>query len=169
MKKTRHTQAKAFSIVELLIALAITAILMVAVASAFEASIVNYSQNEDIFRTVNTARQALLRMTTEIRTATEVLMNSEPSSQCTFLLADGVTDITYKYDSSEMKLYLVDNDSGQEYVLCDNVTAMSFSKGTAFDKDGLEYVKSVQISITVVSGSESRTVSAAAVIRRNMQ
>ena len=42
-----------FAIVELLLALAITGVLLVAVAVAFNASIINYQENEDIFKILN--------------------------------------------------------------------------------------------------------------------
>ncbi len=60
----------AFSLVEMLIALVVTAILLVSIATAFKASVMNYRENEDIFKTVNTARQALVRITNDLRTAT---------------------------------------------------------------------------------------------------
>ena len=39
---------RGFTLVELLLALAITGILLAAVAVAFNASVINYSENEDI-------------------------------------------------------------------------------------------------------------------------
>ena len=53
-------------------------------------------------------------------------------------------------------------------MLCDNVTAMTFKKNTAAE-GAIVYVQSVQISITVLSGDVQRTVSAAAVVRRNLK
>jgi prepilin-type N-terminal cleavage/methylation domain-containing protein len=58
-----HKYKPGFSLAELLIALAIAAMLLVAVAVAFNASATNYQQNEDIFKVVNSARQALCRIT----------------------------------------------------------------------------------------------------------
>jgi len=153
-----------FTIAELLIALAITGLLLVAVAVAFNASITNYRENEDIFKTINTARQALLRITSQLRTADAVDPNA-PNNECSLFTADG-EDITYQYRSADNKLYLITNSDGQEYVLCDNVTAMTFKKDTAA---GDAYVKSVQISMTVESGNVQRTVSAAAAVRRNLK
>jgi prepilin-type N-terminal cleavage/methylation domain-containing protein len=152
-----------FTIVELLIALAITAIVLVGVAVAFSASITNYKTNEDIFKSINGARQALLRITTQLRTAGPV-DPAAPLNECSFVTADA-RDITYQYRNADNKLYLITNSNGKEYLLCDNVTAMSFTK-TPTD-DGSD-VKSVQISMTVQSGSIQRTISAAAVIRRNL-
>ena len=172
MRNTGHemqdTRCKnGFTIIELLIALAITSILLAAVAVAFNASIINYSENEDMFKAINSARQALFRITTQLRTATAVDPNSTADS-CTFITADG-NDITYQYNSTENKLYLITNDdlSDSDYVLCNNVAAMTFSKTTGI-KDAVIYVKSVHISMTVSSGGVQQTVSSAAVIRRNL-
>jgi type II secretory pathway pseudopilin PulG len=157
-----------FSIVELLLALAITALLLTAVAVAFNASITNYRENEDIFKAINNARQALFRLTTQLRTAAAVDPNA-PANECT-LITSGGKDITYRYNNTDNKLYLITNDdlTDSDYVLCDNVTAMGFTRDTATE-DSVTYVKSVQISITVQSGHIQQTVSSAAVIRRNLR
>jgi prepilin-type N-terminal cleavage/methylation domain-containing protein len=159
-----------FTIAELLITLVITGILLAAVAMAFNASFTNYRENEDIFKSINKARQALARMTTQIRTAGYevspglfVAMNpSDPNNRCSLYTPTG-ENLTYEYRSADNKLYLITN--GDEYVLCNNVTSMSFIKNPTGDGD----VKSVQISMTVASGDIERTVSAAAVVRRNLK
>jgi len=155
----------AFSIAELLIALAITGILLAAVAVAFNAAAINCRENENIFKTINNARQALFRITTQLRTANAVEPNS-PDNECSLITAGG-EDITYRFNSADNKLYLITNDDllDDDYVLCENVTSMSFIK-TPTD-DGSD-AKSVQISMTVQSGNRLRTVSAAAVVRKNL-
>jgi prepilin-type N-terminal cleavage/methylation domain-containing protein len=156
-----------FTIVELLIALSISALLLAAVAVAFNASAANYQQNEDIFKAVNSARQALFRITSQLRTASAVDPNAPPN-ECSMKTA-AAEDITYRYNSSDKKLYLVTNDdlTDSDYVLCNNVTAMTFSKTPILTDDGLD-CKSVQISITVASNGIEKTLSAAAAIRRNL-
>ena len=154
-----------FTIVELLLALAIASVLLAAVATAFNASIINYRENEDIFKTINSARGALLRITSQLRTADAVDPNS-PVNECTLITAGG-DDVTYQYNNGDNKLYLIDNLSGSDYVLCDNVTAMTFAKDTVII-EGIEKVRSVQVSITVARGNAQRKISAAAVIRRNL-
>lgn len=162
---TKHQAG--FTIVELLLAMALSAILLAAVAAAFNGSIINYQQNEDIFKTINGARQALYRITTQLRTA-EAVDPCEPVNQCTMITAEG-DDITYSYNGADNKLYLITNDdtTDSDYVLCNNVTGMTFTKESVLDGMQLE-VKSVQISMTVVSGDLQRTISSAAVIRRNL-
>jgi len=156
-----------FTIVELLIALAIAAILLASVAVAINASAINYSENEKMFKTINSARQALFRMTTQIRTADAVDPNAA-SNVCSMITADG-EDITYFYNNSENKIYLITNDdtTDSDYVLCENVTAMNITKNTVLE-DAIIKVKGVQISITVQIGDSQRTIASAAVVRRNL-
>ena len=164
----RIKKQKAFTVAELLIALAISAMLLAAVAVAFNASAKNYQVNEEIFQTMNSARQSLLRITAHLRTADWVDPNS-PANECTLVTATG-QDITYRYDSDAKKLYLVTNYdlSDSNYVLCDNVSAMNFSKSTGVE-DTVVYVKSVWISITVGDNDTHQTVTSAAVIRKNLK
>jgi len=159
----RRPADSGFTIAEVLIVLAITGILLTAVAAAFNAAIINYRQNEQMFKTINNARQALCRMTSQLRTGHLVDPNA-PSNECSFFTADD-SDITYRYSSADNKLYVITNSNGQQYLLCENVTSMSFIK-TPTD-DGTD-CKSVQISMTVQSGNVQRTLSAASVIRRNL-
>ena len=156
-----------FTLVELLVALAITAILLAAVAVAFNASVINYRENEDIFRAINTARQAVFRITSQLRTATAVDPNA-PANECTMITADG-DDITYRYDNTDNTLYLVTNDitTDDDYVLCDSVTAMTFTKNVVTE-DAVTEVRGVQVAITVESGGVQKKVAAAAVVRRNL-
>ena len=156
-----------FTVVELLLALAIASILLATVATAFNASIINYRQNEDIFKVINSARQSLFRLTSQLRTADAVDPTS-PVNECTLITAGG-DDITYRYNNADNKLYLITNDdlSDPDYVLCNNVTAMTFTKDTVII-ESIEKVRSVQVSITVASGNVERKISAAAVIRRNL-
>ena len=164
----RNTRYKTgFTVAELLMALAIAGMLLAAVAAAFNASAINYRQNEDIFKATNGARQAMFRMISQLRTADAVDPNS-PANECA-LITPGGDDLTYRYNSDDSKLYLITNDdlSDSDYVLCNNVTALTFTKDTVVE-DMQTKVRSVQISITVASGDVQQTVSAAAVVRRNL-
>jgi len=73
---------------------------------------------------MNSARQALTRMTNQLRTASSVQPVVSPSNQCSFFTGDTpAQDLTYEFRSADNKLYLITNSDGSEYVLCDNVTA----------------------------------------------
>jgi len=162
IRDTRHISA--FTLVELLVALAITAILLTAVAFAFNASIINYRENEDMFKAINTARQSLFRITSQLRTAGTVDPDA-PDNECTFDTADG-ENLTYRYDALAKTLYLITNDN--TYKLCENVDTMTFTKNIVFDDDGNTKVRSVQIAISVASGGIHKKLAAAAVVRRNL-
>jgi hypothetical protein len=142
--------------------------LLAAVALAFNASAVNYSENEAMFKAMNTARQALLRITTEIRTAQSVALmpGGDPdNSQCSMITADS-RNVTYRYNSGDTTLYLDDNTTSSSYVLCTNVTAMTFVRVTVPDDPAA--IRNVRISMTVSVDSLSQTLATAAVVRRNL-
>lgn len=161
MYRTR-TFRTGFTIVEMLMAMMIMAMLMTALAAAFNASMVNFKANEDAFKVTNIARQALIRITTELRTANAVAV-SEPSSQCSIITA-GNSDVTYKFDSTDNTLYLITSDG--DYILATGVTAMTFTKGIDPTDPGV--VRNVQISMTVSANNFTKTIATAAVLRRNI-
>jgi len=144
----------------------ILGVLLTALAAAFSASVTNFKVNEDAFEVTNSARQALTRITTELRTANAVAV-SEASSQCSMVTSDN-RDITYKFDSTDNTLYLVTNDStlDDDYILCENVTAMTFVK--AVDPVDAGVIRNVQISMTLSSDNFTKSISTAAVLRRNI-
>ncbi len=171
MMKTFYVKTRRFSgftLVELLISVTLSALLLTAVAVALRASFASYQVTRDMSRASETALHALSRISTELRTASAVA-RTEPNSQCTFITIHG-RDITYRFDDSSQRLYLVTNDdSGDvDYIVCNNLTQAVFSKVTAFDELLVEYVRSVQISLTVTVGGYSGTFSSAVAIMRNL-
>lgn len=164
----RSHKRRAFTIAELLLALAITGILLAGVAVAFDALSRSHTQNEQMFKSISKARQAMQRMSAQLRTANYVDPNGT-STSCTLTTGDGES-LTYNYVADAQKLYLITNDdsSDPDYVLCNNVSAASFEYGT-FDDAGVTKVKYVQISLTITEGDTSETVNGAAAIRRNLE
>jgi prepilin-type N-terminal cleavage/methylation domain-containing protein len=158
-----RTSGRGFTIIECLISLAITAVLMVSLGVAFNASITNYRENEQMFRTINSARQALTRITSQLRTG-HYVDPAAPTSECSFF-TDANDNLTYEFRSEDKKLYLITNSDGHEYTLCDHVSAASFIK----TPDGHGDCKSVQVSLTIENGGRQRSLAAAAVIRRNLE
>lgn len=171
-----------FTLVEVLISLTILATLMTAVAFAFDAAVTNYQTNRGIYQAVNTARQALLRITNDLRTAQELpLSTEEANTRVSFgndTDGDGAydKDVTYRFDSATNRLYYDDNLSGSSYVLCENVTAATFNRTEHQiwrNVGGYEVevwaVRDVRIVLTVTndSGDISQTLAAATLIRKN--
>ena len=154
-----------FTLVELLISLALLAMIMAAVGVAVHASAMNYKANENIFAAMSTARQATMRITSDLRTARGEVSDTDPPTQCSFYTADD-RNITYRWNSADNTLYLDIHsvDSTDSYVLCRNVTAMTFTRTPATG----DPVRNVRLSMTVTVDGQSQTVASAAVIRRNM-
>jgi prepilin-type N-terminal cleavage/methylation domain-containing protein len=170
MKKTYKNQG-GFTLVELMIAMVLLAALMAAVAAAFNASVKSYHDNEAISKTVNTARAALLRITNDIRTARSVALigaGGDPdNTQCSMETRTG-QNLTYRFEAGTGTLWLDDNDAVQSYVLCKNVTAMSFERATVPSQPNL--IRNVRIIMTVTDqqGQLPTKLAAAAVVRKNL-
>jgi len=160
MRKIRKN--KGFTIIEMLLALTITALLLTALAASINASMVNLNANEGSYKTVNNARQALSRMCAELRTSSGVQV-FEGIDFCTFVNADGDV-VRYWHQNNNRTLYLIKDST--LYVLCRNVDDLQFTKGV--DPENPGNVRNVQITMTVSSGGVTKKLSTAAVIMRNM-
>ncbi|MBC8378122.1 MAG: prepilin-type N-terminal cleavage/methylation domain-containing protein [Planctomycetes bacterium] len=173
MKFANRINRNGFTIIELLMALVIMATLMAAVGLAFDASVKNYQANEGIYKTLNTARQALLRMTTDLRTANIVATEADDSpdqnSQISLITSNG-DDITYRFDSSDNTLYYVDNSTGSSYTLCKNVTAMTLNRTIVPGSSPVD-IRSVRIILTVTDDIDNpkvtQTLATGTVVRKN--
>ena len=166
MKINTMKSTRGFTIVELMVSLVILAMLMATVALAFNASVINYNTNKDLYRAMNTARQSLLRATSDIRIALTV-DGSEADNKCTVDL--GTEQYIYQFDSVNKLLNLttVGTPTDGTYVLCKNVSSMTFKKSPATAPvAGEGGARNVRISMTVTVGNESQKISTAAVIRR---
>lgn len=184
--KTVQKQKNGFTLIEVMVSLTILAMLMTAVAFAFDAAVTNYQANQGIYETSNRARQALLRITNDLRTVEEIPLSSEePNTQISFGIDsddDGIydKDVTYRFDNATAPgiLYYDDNLTGNSYVLCDNVVSMTFNRTEhQIDRDNgaggtvtITAVKDVRIAITVTDdqGEVDQTLVAAALIRKNL-
>ncbi len=160
MRHHRSFQA-GFTLVEVLIAITISAMLLTAVATAFNASLMNYQVNQEIYEAMSRARQTLLRVTAQLRTANFVDV-STPNNQCDFF--DPCDNyFLFDYRSAAGKLVLVDG-ANNEYDLCDNVSSMEFLKqASASDPNS---AVSVRISMTVDCGDASQDLATAVVVRK---
>lgn len=177
--KTPVKKTTGFTIVEVMLSLTILAILMTAVAFAFDASVTNYQANKGIYETVNTARQAMLRITNDLRSAQAVALigGGDPDNTQVSLVTNTGTDITYRYDSTDNTLYYDDNASSSNYVLCNNVTGATFNRTEhQIDRDSgaggmvtITAIRDVRIVLTLTddTGNISHTLAAATLVRKN--
>ena len=158
----------AFTLVELLMSLVILGMLMAAVAVAFDASVKNYQDNQGIYRTTHAARQTLLRLTHDIRTANNVDIDSDDDNDYLSLTTpdDPAVSITYRLHRPSGILYL--KSGADEYVLCRNISAMNFTHATVAGHPDLTRNVRIVLTVTDADSGVSQTLAAAAVVRRNL-
>jgi len=165
LPKARHNSPNGFTLVELLISLVIVGLLLSAIAVVLNASVINYRENEEVFRSINEARQALTRMTSQIRTGLVDFNNVADQQTCKVSCSDG-SIVKYHYDSVNKRLYLYDYNTSSDYLLCDNVSSIIFNKDNSTTSGD---VKSVRISITISDDQITQSLVAAAVVRRALE
>lgn len=174
MKKLLKTK-QGFTIVEMLLALAILAVLLSAVAVAMHASLHNYSENTKIAELTQTARVVLNRMMSEVRTADAV---DSASQRVTIIPPQpdpgNLTEIEYELDDGV--LYCRRTVSGcqtsEPLIASDEdvqVTGFSVTRETGIDGEEVEYTKSVTTQLDLQSGNSTFSVTASACPRRNME
>jgi prepilin-type N-terminal cleavage/methylation domain-containing protein len=158
----RREQYQGFTLVELLMALAISSLLLSGLGMAFSASMTSYNVNKDTYEGLNNARLALARMVSELRTGHLIDLDAS-LSQCDFFNASN-QDMGYDYRSEDKTLYIVTHADNKDYVLCRDVESATFTKIPT--EDGA-YCQSVHIDLTVSSGQVEQTFSQSVAVRRN--
>src|SRR5258706_3010901 len=125
-----------------MISLAISAMLLTAVAAAFPASSEAIEQNDTFFRASQAARVSMNQILTEIRRAKSVTVSSTQTN-LSMTTHDGLNR-DYHYDAALQKLQLVTSDP-----LAPNYTLASNCSNASFGYDFLAG-KIVRVSVTIV-------------------
>jgi len=122
VKKSR----RGLSLAEVMISLAISAMLLTAVAAAFTASSDAIEQNDTFFRASQAARVSMTQILTEIRRSDAVQV--PPDNQTLPMMTHDHKDRTYKYFPGQQKLKLITNDvlTDPDYTLASNCTSVTF-------------------------------------------
>lgn len=133
---------RGLSLAEVMISLAISAMLLTAVAAAFTASSDAIEQNDEFFRASQAARVSMNQILTEIRRGSTDKLSSN-STDIAMVGHDG-NPRDYIYDAAAKKLLLDTHTPGKsKYTLASNVTSASF----AYDYSGLNVMR---VSVTIV-------------------
>jgi prepilin-type N-terminal cleavage/methylation domain-containing protein len=164
---------RAFTLIEVLLATALLALLLSAVAVAMHASMQSYTENEHLTALTQAARSVLSRMMRDVRTADAVDSTSTTLTILPPADGSGVTQVQYAWTGGSLT-YSQTTGAGTttEVLLGGNaaVSAQAFAvareTGVA---DGLTYTKTVTAAITFASGGRTFTVTASADVRRNQQ
>jgi type II secretory pathway pseudopilin PulG len=158
---------RGLSVVEAVISLAIAAMLLTAVGTAFSASVAAINNNDQFFRATQSARVTLNQVLTEVRRAHAVNVAGNKVDLVTY----DNRDISYVYDSTAGTLRLVTNDSttDADYVLTSGLTSFSATSDTALATGGISYVTRVSLSLTVETGGNQVRLSGSAAPRRTQK
>lgn len=156
---------RGMSILEVLMSLAICAMLLTAVAAAFSSSAQVIDENDKFYRASQSARVTLNQLLTEIRRAHAV---NVPSPYRIDLITWNNEDRSYVYSSTAQTLTLVTNGvtTDPDYRLTSDVPACTFTADTRTDEGGIEHVVRVSVAITVQVGDNQIRLSGSAAPRR---
>jgi len=169
----RPARRRGFTIAELLISVAILAVLLAAVAVAAHAVLVNYAANTRSADVTQAARIVLHRMMGEVRTADAVTSDDHRLVVIPPPNDELITEIAYELTGGV--LYCTRIVNGQEIgwpviASSDRVQIAGFdvSRQTAVDGGGLTYTRSVSAALTLRSGEDYFGINASACPRRNL-
>ncbi|MGH7180054.1 MAG: hypothetical protein ACREJC_21935 [Tepidisphaeraceae bacterium] len=155
--RSRYLRARGTSLVEVLIAGAITAMLLGAVAAATYASSAAIEMNDQFFRSSQAARVAVNRIVTEARGCQSGVVDST-----TITLTNSVGQkMTYSLDAQThcLNLTLESLPTPETHTLARNVSSVSFTTNGA----------SISVTLVVSVGTNQVTLCGSAMPRRNIQ
>lgn len=165
--------------VEALISLAISGMLLAAVATAFTASSSAVEANDQFFRASQTARVTLNQMVTEIRRADALQFSG--SSTTSFDVIRPSETLTaneiyrrYSYNAStkqiSLQIFYTGGTAGPSYVLANNIESASFGPPEwGQDANNATVPQRVPVTMTVKVGKSWVTLNGSAGPRRAMK
>ena len=172
-RANRSSRRRGLSLIEVLMALALTAMLLTAAGMAFNVSADSVQANDEFFRASQAARISMHQILTQIRRGS-VQMTWDPHwVRLTTAPESGQTvgdDITYFYSPTTKQLKLITNDvtTDPDYVLANNVTDMTFGVDNDKDYNNADCVSRVTVMIKVKVGKNEVLLSGAAAPRKNL-
>jgi len=166
----RNKRYCAFTMVELLISLAITGLLLASVAVGAHAYLKSCKDNERIVSLTETSRLVLSRMMVETRAAADL---DSTATQLTITPIDdgsGLEQIQYEYINGQLHYRRTVYGQQSDQVLIgdgDEITINEFSVLREDDPEGVPV--SVKVRLVLTLDNESFHLTASAVIRQNQE
>jgi len=174
-KPARRRLRSGLCLIEVLLSLAIMALLLGATAVAFDAALKSYKVNHDLASVSVSARNAIHQMTTTLRSAwndpsSDTIDVTDEGTQCMMVDAWG-RNVGYRYSKLDFQLQATIDGGSHWYAMVENVHPVSVGEPifTATDPQDGDFqtgtVGRVEIRFMVSQDGLSRTFSAAAVPR----
>jgi len=167
-----RTRQNGFTLVELLLAVAILAMLLAAVAAGVHASLTSYAENEKIAALNQTSMSILNRMVHDVRTAAAVDVAFYTITIIPPTNAEGLEEIEYSYDGATLWYRRKVNGTTTSHVLLgpsDDVQVGVFYAvaETGLDWEGTPCTKSVAIRLELSLDDRVVATTVSAAPRRN--
>ena len=173
-RSTTTPRRRGLSLIEVLMALALTAMLLTAAGMAFNVSADSVQANDEFFRATQAARISMHQILTQVRRGSVQLAWDPKWIRLTTVPEPGYTvgdDVTYSYDATAKQLKLVTNDvnTDPDYVLASNMTELTFDVESGTDYNNAPCVARVTVMIKVKVGKNEVLLSGSAAPRRNLR
>lgn len=168
---TRTPNTRAFTLVELLVALALLAMMLASVAAATHASLQSYSENDQYAGITQTARSIMDRLAREARTCEDISITSTTVSIAPIANAEGLTEIRYERSGNKLLYHRVVNGVTTTHTLLGDsdavkVTGFSVSRTTAVE-GSYTVTKILAAKLTFQADNQTMVVSTSVAPRRN--
>lgn len=168
----RQTPPVGFTLVELLLALSLMAILMASVAAAMHASFQSYSENDDYADITQSARSIMTKMGHEIRSCEDVAGTATKLVLLPINDGSGLQQIQYEIVGGTLFYRKVVNGVTTAYPLLDGtdqVKANSLTVTTVngLDSGGQACVVDVSVKLVLTINNKTLSVTASGCPRRN--
>ncbi len=172
MRNHKETLKSGFTLVEILAATALMALLLTAIAAAMQASFKSYSENDRMSSVTQAARSILMKMTREIRVSEDISSNSTSVTIIPIADSSGVTQIKYELSAGTLTYYrTVGTTTESSVILGDgdkvHVTGLSLSPVMGVDAMSQPCTKALTIKITLSVDNQTFALTATAAPRRN--
>ena len=168
---SRKIQGCAFTVVELLLSVAITALLLASVAVGTHAYLKSYADNERIVSLTEVSRLVLSRMMIEARAAADV---DSTAAQLTITPVDdgsGLQQIQYELTGGQLYYRRTVSGVQTDQILIgdsgDDITISEFSVLREENPQGVPV--SVRVRLALARGAESLSMTTSGVIRGNQE
>lgn len=161
-----------FTLVELLIALALMAALLSALAAGVHASLQNYDENDKIAQTTQTSRAVLDRLSSDIRTADDLTTTATSVTITPPANDQNLAKVVYSWKDGALTYSQTIGTQTKSYTLLDgsgDVKIQNFSVAQQMGKDfkGTNCIVNVTINMTLIANGNSYPYSICAAPRRN--
>ena len=174
MTSRRHGPRRpaGLSLVEVLLSLAITGMLLGAVAFAMQGSFDSYRENDEISAVTATARSILSKMAHEIRASDETSCTGTSVSILPVADGSGLTRIDYTYSNGNLNYVRTVSGTATTYPLIVSTEKVKLTSFTPSATAGLDVAnnncnKVIKLNLTFTVGDQTFNVTTSAAPRRN--